>query len=102
MVKFSQKDLSTKIVAYIILFGGGIIMIYPLIYCFMASLLTLDEYLVSGLLPVPGDWYREVCQPVEVFRSPGCVAVGNHNDCKISFLRDNEYIFQYDRRVHLR
>lgn len=59
MVKFSQKDLSTKIVAYIILFGGGIIMIYPLIYCFMASLLTLDEYLVSGLLPVPGDWSIE-------------------------------------------
>ena len=88
MKKFSKKDLSTKIVAYIILFGGGIIMIYPLIYCFMASLLTLDEYLVSGLLPVPGDW------SIERF--------ANHNYCKISFLRDNEYIFQYDRRIHLR
>lgn len=55
MKKFSKKDLSTKIVAYIVLFGGGIVMIYPLIYCFMASLLTLDEYLVSGLLPMPGD-----------------------------------------------
>lgn len=48
------RDLPTKIAAYSILGIGGFVMLYPFIYCFLGSLLTLDEYLKSGILPLPG------------------------------------------------
>lgn len=50
-----NKDIITKIVSYTILAVGGFIMLYPFIYCFLGSLLTLEEYLNAGLLPLPKD-----------------------------------------------
>ena len=48
-----NKTLVLRVVAYTVLTVGGILMVYPFIYCLLGSMLSLDEYLASGLLPMP-------------------------------------------------
>ncbi|MGN1098924.1 MAG: carbohydrate ABC transporter permease [Christensenellales bacterium] len=50
-----RKNLVSLIVSYTVLILGGFVMVYPFIYTFLGALLTLDEYLVAGPLPIPGD-----------------------------------------------
>lgn len=48
-----DKNRTRKIVSYTILSLFGFVMLYPLLYCFLGSLLTLEEYLGSGIFPIP-------------------------------------------------
>ncbi|RKP52910.1 carbohydrate ABC transporter permease [Cohnella endophytica] len=50
-----KKQLKPQyLIAHVILLGGGLILVYPLVFMFMASLFTKNEYNTSaiGLLPI--------------------------------------------------
>jgi multiple sugar transport system permease protein len=42
-----------KILTYIVLISGSFVMMYPLIYGFLGSFVTTEEYYNSGILPFP-------------------------------------------------
>ena len=51
----SKADKGVEIFAYVILSLFGLLMLYPLIFSFLASLLTSTEYLQISVIPIPGD-----------------------------------------------